>query len=132
VVLTLLVLAKLAGETKMSGIAQWARLRAEWLSRVLSLHAGKAPCANTYQYVCDHRDKSALEAGIEAFTAEIAAKTAAKSAGKLRKWRQLAIDGKVLRGTDRHVAPGRKAHMIVSVYVVGTRRVCKQALVETC
>lgn len=131
VVLTLLVLAKLAGETKMSGIAQWARLRAEWLSQVLSLHAGKAPCANTYQYVCDHMDKSALEAEIEAFTAEIAAKKAAKPAGKPRKWRQLAIDGKVLRGTDRHVAPGRKAHMIVSVYVVGTRRVCKQALVET-
>ncbi len=108
----------------MSGIAQWARLRAEWLSQVLSLHGGKAPCANTYQYVCDHMDKSVLEAEIEAFTAEIAANKAAKSAGKPRKWRQLAIDGKALRGTDRQVAPGREAHMVMSVYVVGTRRVC--------
>ena len=52
VVLTLLVLAKLAGETKMSGIAQWARLRGSWLSQVLALRSEKLPCANTYQYVC--------------------------------------------------------------------------------
>jgi predicted transposase YbfD/YdcC len=130
VVLTLLVLAKLAGETKMSGIAQWARLRAEWLSQVLSLHEGQTPCANTYQYVCDHVDKSALDAEIEAFTAENAAKTVVEPAGGPRRWRQLAIDGKVLRGTDRQVAPGREAHMVVSAYAVGTRRVCKQTLVE--
>jgi len=130
VVLTLLVLAKLAGETKMSGIAQWARLRAEWLSQVLTLHAGKAPCANTYQYVCDHIDKAALDAEIEAFTAQHPVKSLPEPAEKPRKWRQIAIDGKVLRGTDRQVAPRREAYMIVSAYAVGTRRVIKQALVE--
>jgi predicted transposase YbfD/YdcC len=130
VVLTLLVLAKLAGETKMSGIAQWARLRAEWLSRVLSLHAGQAPCANTYQYVCDRIDKAALDAEIEAFSAERSVRSLPEPGEKLRKWRQIAIDGKALRGTDRQVAPGREGQMIVSAYAVGTRQVIKQALVE--
>jgi hypothetical protein len=70
VVLTLLVLAKLAGETKVSGIAQWARLRASWLSQVLPLRSEKLPCANTYQYVCDHIDQQVLESEVEAFMAE--------------------------------------------------------------
>ncbi len=31
--LSLIVLAKLAGETTLSGVAQWTRLRAQWLCR---------------------------------------------------------------------------------------------------
>lgn len=52
--LTIILLAKLAGEKSLSGIAQWARLRQAWLAEQLPLKAGKLPCANTYRYICDH------------------------------------------------------------------------------
>lgn len=126
VVLTLLVLAKLSGEQKMSGIAEWARLRGNWLSQVLSLRGGKLPCANTYQYVCEHIDTEVLEAEIEAFTASNSAQPAATCGGYKQKWRQLTLDGKVLCGSDRQTPPGREATMVVSAYEVETRRVCKQ------
>ena len=129
VVLTLLVLAKLAGETKMSGIAQWARLRGSWLSQVLALRSEKLPCANTYQYVCDHIDKEVLDAEIEAFTTSNTATLPHAKAGHKPKWRQLVLDGKVLRGSDRQTSPGREAKMVVSAYEVQTRRVWKQAQV---
>ena len=54
VVLTLLVLAKLAGAVKLSGIAEWLELRRELLVSRLPLYRGKVPCANTYRYVSDH------------------------------------------------------------------------------
>ena len=126
IVLTLLVLAKLAGEKQVSGIAEWARLRASWLSEVLPLRSGKLPCANTYQYVCDHIDKEVLDAEVEAFTAGHCAKVPQTKAGRKQKWRQLVLDGKVLRGSDRQAAPGRAAKMVVSAYEVEARRVCKQ------
>src|SRR5574338_393460 len=53
-VLVILLLAKLAGERTLSGIAHWARLRESWLKATLSLQ--RLPCANTYAYVCAHLD----------------------------------------------------------------------------
>src|SRR5262245_8435281 len=52
-VLTLLLLAKMSGQKGMSGIAQWARLRIEWVRTQLSLARASLPCGNTYQNVCD-------------------------------------------------------------------------------
>jgi hypothetical protein len=46
--MTIAILAKLAGATKVSGIAHWARLRTEWLCHVLNLPRKQLPCANTY------------------------------------------------------------------------------------
>jgi hypothetical protein len=53
-VLTIIVLAKMAGEKGLSGIAHWARLRLDWLGQLLPLKRGTLACANTYQYICDH------------------------------------------------------------------------------
>lgn len=130
VVLTLLVLAKLAGETTVSGIAEWARLRAGWLAQVLPLRSGKLPCANTYQYVCDHADREALDAEVEAYTQGHPSTHLHGKAGHKSTWRQMAVDGKALRGSDRQTPPVREAQMVVSAYDVRARRVCKQALVE--
>ena len=54
VVLTIIVLAKMAGERRLSGIVRWARLRLDWLGHLLPLKRGTLPCANTYQRICDH------------------------------------------------------------------------------
>ena len=48
-VLTLLLVAKLAGEQSIAGIAEWVRQRKELLGQWLPLK--RAPCANTYRYI---------------------------------------------------------------------------------
>src|SRR5437762_13330757 len=47
-ILTLMVLAKLAGMTTQAAIAEWVRLRAGWLSQVLPCAHKGFPCAATY------------------------------------------------------------------------------------
>jgi len=42
-ILTLIVLGKLAGMTSLAGIAEWVRLRAGWLRKVLPPHAAVFP-----------------------------------------------------------------------------------------
>jgi hypothetical protein len=50
-ILTLIVLAKLAGMTTLAGIAEWVRLRATWLNQVLPNPRESFPCAATYSNV---------------------------------------------------------------------------------
>src|SRR5437016_5959209 len=47
-ILTLIVLAKLAGMTTQAATAEWVRLRAGWLSQVLPCTHKSFPCAATY------------------------------------------------------------------------------------
>jgi hypothetical protein len=55
-ILTLIVLAKLAGEPKLSGVSQWVRLRGTWLNEHLHLQRSSWPAASTYTYVLDWID----------------------------------------------------------------------------
>src|SRR6184192_3711734 len=50
-ILTLIVLGKVAGMTTLTGIAEWVRLRAGWLSQVLPCTRKSFPCAATYSNV---------------------------------------------------------------------------------
>src|SRR2546423_8304483 len=50
-ILTLIVLAKLAGMTSLAGIAEWVRLRADGLNEVLPNPRESFPCAATYSNV---------------------------------------------------------------------------------
>ena len=50
-ILTLIVLAKLAGMTTPGAIAEWVRLRAGWLRKVLPVRRKTFPCAATYSNV---------------------------------------------------------------------------------
>lgn len=55
-ILTLMVLAKLAEETSLSGVAQWVRERKEELAELLHLPSTRLPCVATYSYVLQHVD----------------------------------------------------------------------------
>src|SRR5579883_3090130 len=46
--LTCVLLAKMAGETTLQAIAEWIRLRKEWLQQVLPETRASFPCAATY------------------------------------------------------------------------------------
>ncbi len=50
--LAVILLAKLAGETIVSGIAPWARWRTAWLCPLLRVPHGRLPCANTSTHRC--------------------------------------------------------------------------------
>lgn len=118
-VLVILLLAKLAGESTLSGIAYWARLRASWLKAVLNLK--RLPCANTYAYVCAHLDVAELNAKVEAWLAQVAP---ARQGDDLVQW---ALDGKVLRGSHRTTPVAQSGQEVLNVYAVeaGTLQHCQ-------
>ncbi len=119
-VMVIVLLAKLAGEESISGIAQWARLRAEWLQSALGIV--RLPCANTYAYICAHLDMCELNAQIATYFEQIpleedAEKASAHDEGgaELEHW---ALDGKVLRGSHRQAPPSQSGQEVLNVYVV--------------
>lgn len=116
VVLTLMLLAKLAGEKTVSGIAEWVRLGAEWVRDQLPFKDERLPCANTYQYVCDHVAVDELNQ----YLGEMFAPAEAVAATALV---HLAVDGKSLRGT-------RRVATTTTEQVVGLYNVTAQAMVR--
>lgn len=120
-VLTIMLLAKAAGERTVSGIAHWARLRATWLQEALGLPSLRLPCANTYHYICDHIDLVDLTRCLQdCFAKDV-----------LQDEVQLALDGKSLRGTQRNMPVPHAAVQVVGVYDVTHQRVRHQLQVPS-
>jgi len=109
-VLVILLLAKLAGESTVSGIAHWARLREAWLKAALGLR--RLPCTNTYHYVCAHLDVSELNGKVREWLEQVAPQ---RQAGELVQW---AMDGKVLRGNHRYTPSTQGGQEVLNVYAV--------------
>jgi hypothetical protein len=61
-ILTLLLLARLAGETEMRAAAQWIKLRKGWIIEQLHLRRASVPCQGTYLYAASE-DRCARTAG---------------------------------------------------------------------
>jgi predicted transposase YbfD/YdcC len=131
-VLTLIVLAKMAGETSLSGIADWARLRIEGLRPALSLVRATLPCANTYRYVCDHIDLDELNEKLAGFFSAVEERARqslvmeAKQSPSTRGEYHLALDGKSLRGTAGRQASGHGAVQLLGLYHVTHRYMVRQ------
>jgi len=90
-VLVYVVLAKLAGEDHLRGIAQWVSLRAEMLADLLSLEKAQAPHATTYSRILGHAvDVAEFEQVVGDFFAQHT---------QAEREVVLALDGKTLRGT---------------------------------
>ena len=132
-VLTILLLAKMSGESTMSGIAHWARLRQEWLRAHLPLKRERLPCGNTYQYVCDHIDLEEMNQRLADFFApplvvteaslmQTAEKDTAPEAQPVRQW---VLDGKTLRGSHRP-AHGEQAQSVLTLYDLESKAVVAQ------
>ena len=69
-VLVFIILAKLAGEDHLRGIAQWVRLRQAGLAAALALVKPQAPHATTYSRVLNHAvDIGAFEQVVSGFFA---------------------------------------------------------------
>lgn len=109
-VLVLVLLAKMAGERTMSGVAEWVRLRQAWLMEVLGLK--RVPCTNTYHYICAHVEASELTATVRPWFAQM------RPEPDLEHLRHWAFDGKVLRGSHRDVPTPEGGVEVLNVYAV--------------
>jgi len=136
VVLTLLVLAKVAGQVKLKGIAEWVGWQAETFAQRLPLYRGRVPCANTYRYVSDHIDVAELNNVLGEYFATLTSKplpevqppepAVAASAAEPKERRHLALDGKSLRGTRRRGEASKATVHTVGLYNVTENFMWKQ------
>jgi predicted transposase YbfD/YdcC len=84
-------LAKLCGEDKPSGIAEWVALRGSWIAQALELKRKSMPSHHTYRRaLADHVDPKEFEA---------LARERQQHCGKAGYQVVVAMDGKILRGT---------------------------------
>lgn len=91
VLLTVVVLAKLAGEDKLSGIAEWIRLRRDGLVELFNCKHRRMPCLNIIRWV--------LQEVVEAEELEAVLRSYLHEAYGGQQSRLIAIDGKTMRGT---------------------------------
>lgn len=92
-------LAKLCGEDKPSGIAEWVALRGAWLGQVLGLQRKSMPSHHTY--------RRALAENVDPKEFEALACEHQQHSGKAGYQVVVAMDGKILRGTiDLAVSDG--------------------------
>ena len=90
-VLVYLLLAKLAGQDRLSGIADWVKYRQETLAQLLGLSRPRAPSLNTYRRVLgQYIDIEEFERVVRDFFAALPGASTS---------RERALDGKTLRGT---------------------------------
>ncbi len=90
-ILVVMVLAKLCGEDKPYGIADWAQMRSEWLIETLNLDYKRLPHHSTYRRVLSEViDGAELEALISEYWGSL------PPAGQAVV---VSIDGKTVRGT---------------------------------
>ncbi len=122
-VLTLLVLAKLAGETSLSAATHWIRLRKEWLAEQLRLKRADMPCQNTYRSVLAQLDAAEVGRLLATFFTRWESQRRCcdePSRLLLQEGRQdkahIAIDGKTMRATT---STQEKVHLL-SWYEVST------------
>lgn len=133
-VLTILLLAKMSGESKLSAIAHWARLREGWLRAHLPLERDSLPCGNTYQNICDRIDLAEMNQRLADYFAPYPvhrepvvetptpAELPAEPKAPLRHW---VLDGKTLRGSHRP-AHSQEALWLLTLYDAENQHVVAQ------
>lgn len=132
-ILTLLLLARLAGETDLRAAAQWIRLRKGWIIEHLHLRRASVPCAGTYAYALERIDAQELLTVVAgcltrweaAERCENEPSRLAKQAGQQEK-QHVAVDGKTMRGTLGHESATQPSVHVLSVYEVRTGLVLAQ------
>lgn len=125
-VLCLIILAKLAGQTTLSGATEWVRHRRVALVERFGLTRSTMPCQMTYCNVLALVDGTHFDAILSAFFARWEAQSrCGDEPSRLQTpegkadHRHLAIDGKALRATNKTAHP---VHQL-SCYEVSTGRV---------
>lgn len=136
-ILSLLILGKLAGMTTLTAIAEWVRWRADWLRQVLPGAREQFPCVATYSNVLRTVDADQVTQVLASWLTrlEAARRCGAEPSRLLAQpaarelHTQVALDGKTLRGTLAHAAPDQRSQHLVSLYETQTGVVLAQQAV---
>jgi predicted transposase YbfD/YdcC len=120
VILAAVVLAKLAGEDKLSGIAEWIRLRRDVLVELFNCKHRRMPCLNIIRWV--------LQAVVSAEELEEVLRRYLHEAYGGQESRLIAIDGKTMRGTIPK--GGRQGVHLLAAYLPAEGVVLKQVMVD--
>jgi len=114
-------LAKLCGEDKPSGIAEWVALRGDWIAKVLGLKRTSMPSHHTYRRV--------LADGIDADELERLVRERHRHCGEAGYQVVVCMDGKMLRGTiDLNVSEGL---CLLAVFLPGEGVILAQIAIES-
>jgi predicted transposase YbfD/YdcC len=132
-VLTLILLAKLAGMTTPLAIAEWVRLRADWLHTVLPTRRQSLPCAATYSNVLRAVDAEQVNALLtQTLTRVRATERCGEEPSRLvgqaerEEHVHVALDGKTLRGTLGHEQPDQLPMHQLALYETKTGLLLKE------
>jgi predicted transposase YbfD/YdcC len=134
--LTLLLLGKLAGETKINGIVDWIKERKEWLKRQLNWPK-RFPVNSTYSEALMQCDGQEVAKAIAAVILKARARQQAGTASGRgeqsgqEKLVHTAMDGKVMRGTLGHASEEQPAVHVVSLYECESGVVIAQEAVKS-
>ena len=120
-ILLCLFLAKLCGEDKPSGIAEWVRYREAWITQALNLKRGTLPSHNTYRRVLGH---VISEDEFEELSRQLFA-----GYGQSGYRVVVSMDGKAVRGT---IDPGKNPGLwLLAVYLPSAHAPLAQMAIET-
>jgi len=120
-IMTLVLLAKLSGEDKPSGIAQWIRLRCESFVEMFGCKHQRMPCLNTI--------RSALRDIISLDELEITFGRYLHDTYGGQQSELVTLDGKTMRGT---IPPGMQQGVhLLAAYLPAEGVVLKQVAVKT-
>lgn len=106
VLLTLIAAALVSGQQGVRAIAQWVAEHAEEMRPLVALPPERVPSAATLRRAVRALDVTALEERLARFVADLPLPTDAPvPPTPPSPWVGLALDGKVVRGANRHGAP---------------------------
>ncbi|HZO74937.1 MAG TPA: ISAs1 family transposase [Ktedonobacteraceae bacterium] len=123
-ILTFVLLAKMAGETTLQAIADWIRYRGDWLQQVLPETRATFPCVATYSNVLRAVDPAHVTQVLMDLLTRVQAEKRTED-----EQRHVVLDGKTLRGTQQHLAEDQKKMHHVSCYEVKTGVILKEHMV---
>jgi predicted transposase YbfD/YdcC len=123
--LTCVLLAKMAGETTLQAICEWIRFRKRWLQDVLPSTRATFPCAATYCNVLRGVDPTQVNQVLMDLLTRVRAHKR-----ETAEQEHVVLDGKTLRGTQQHQAADQKKVHHLNLYEAKTGIVLKEARVE--
>lgn len=128
-ILTMILLAKLAGEDEPRGIAGWLKNRAALLCRLLNFTRGTTPHHTTISRVLGGAvEAEELDEVIGAFLLDIQLASANGADAGEKVWVVISFDGKTLRGT---IALGEtQGYHLLAAYLPGRGVVLMQLAVD--
>jgi len=123
-ILTLIILAKLAGETTLQGIADWVRYRGSWLQAVLPGTRKSFPCVATYSNVL----RSLYPEQMSKILMDLLTRVRAEKRMQGEQ-AHVVLDGKTLRGTQGHLPADQNKMHHVNLYEAKTGVILQEHMV---